>query len=350
MSDKKAFVFDTNFIIENKKRLDEVVKKLSTEFNVYVTQVSIDERIAQNCRESREKFDKLEECAKKYSDVADVTMRKTYEDECAHFQSATPNAYRKMFANNIIPYEKDAAMFLKVLDRAYKKTPPFPLHDKSDNGFKDTILWVSLMNYFRNNGENEIIFVSEDKAFGKNQEVLVREFERETNKSIKIVPNSYFEELLKTEESESITNAKPLPDLSQLRDRVEKTIYDLCFVITYDDWDNETEESVFWISQKVDEFDVDLFFTGLEQTIKEHIFEKAILTEDAFFTLGLGGLIPVVHSVPIDRLESALRLYKEIREQYPEYLNQFYIAAVNIINRNYVEPQGVVVVDDDLPF
>ena len=57
-----------------------------------------------------------------------------------------------------------------------------------------------------------------------------------------------------------------------------------------------------------------------------------------------------MHTVPIDRLESAWRLYVEIREQYPEYLNQFYTAAANMFNRNYIEPQDVIVVDDDLPF
>ena len=41
MCKKKAFVFDTNFIIEN-LNLKEVVANLSEEFTVYVTQVSID--------------------------------------------------------------------------------------------------------------------------------------------------------------------------------------------------------------------------------------------------------------------------------------------------------------------
>ena len=46
IKEKKVFIFDTNFIIENKK-LNEVVEKLCKDFDVYVTQVSVDERIAQ---------------------------------------------------------------------------------------------------------------------------------------------------------------------------------------------------------------------------------------------------------------------------------------------------------------
>lgn len=45
MLKKKAFIFDTNFIIQN-KNLEEVLDKVKEQFFVYVAQVSIDERIA----------------------------------------------------------------------------------------------------------------------------------------------------------------------------------------------------------------------------------------------------------------------------------------------------------------
>ena len=45
--EKKAIVLDTNFIIEHKKDLRNVVEKLSSFFDVYVTQISISERLSQ---------------------------------------------------------------------------------------------------------------------------------------------------------------------------------------------------------------------------------------------------------------------------------------------------------------
>ncbi len=57
MDEKKAFIFDTNFIIQN-QQLDEVIDNLDESYSVYVTQVSIDERIAQNCRELKKQFRK----------------------------------------------------------------------------------------------------------------------------------------------------------------------------------------------------------------------------------------------------------------------------------------------------
>lgn len=49
MDEKKAFVFDTNFIIQNKD-MTKVVSSLQGGFTVYVTQVSVEELIAQQCR------------------------------------------------------------------------------------------------------------------------------------------------------------------------------------------------------------------------------------------------------------------------------------------------------------
>ena len=64
MDEKRAFVFDTNFIIEERKNLKKIIEELSTKFSVYVTQVSIDERISQ----------KYIELKKKYEDIAKLKM------------------------------------------------------------------------------------------------------------------------------------------------------------------------------------------------------------------------------------------------------------------------------------
>ena len=80
MSKKKAFVFDTNFIIQNPK-LDEVIEKLKDDYTVYISQVSIDERIAQQCRELKKEFDEIENCKNKYSRYVKMSMKTTYEKQ-----------------------------------------------------------------------------------------------------------------------------------------------------------------------------------------------------------------------------------------------------------------------------
>ena len=80
MAEVKAFVFDTNFIIQN-QNLDEVLDKLKEQFSVYITQVSIDERIAQNCRDLKAQFDEAEKCKVKFIHFATINFKKTYEEE-----------------------------------------------------------------------------------------------------------------------------------------------------------------------------------------------------------------------------------------------------------------------------
>lgn len=75
MDEKKAFIFDTNFIIQN-QQLDEVIDNLDESYSVYVTQVSIDERIAQNCRELKKQYAEVERCQQEYAHFVTVKLKK----------------------------------------------------------------------------------------------------------------------------------------------------------------------------------------------------------------------------------------------------------------------------------
>ena len=350
MSDKKAFVFDTNFIIQNKE-LDEALNKLKEKFTVYITQVSIDERIAQECRDVQKDFDEAERCKIKFLRFATIEFKKTFEEECEFYQTGMQAKYEEYFGDKIIPLEKDGDTLSTVIDRANKRIPPFSAaKNASDKGFKDCLLWLSLLEYFKTNGETEVVFVTEDGGFKDNSDYLCEEFKRITNKNIVIKPNSYYNELLEPEKAEPpAKKPKLLPDFSSLRDRIHNTIYNLCFVISEDRWGNEMEEPNFLISQKADDLDVEFFFIGLKKVVREHILEKNVPTEEVFATLEW--FSPVMSTISIDYLEQAVRLYEEIQEKYSEYENQFYTAVVNMFNRNYVEPKAEVIFNDgDLPF
>ena len=68
-------MFDTNFIIQNSK-LDEVVKNLKENYTVYVTQVSIDERISQQCRNLKAEFDEIENLKKELCVSQQLKLKK----------------------------------------------------------------------------------------------------------------------------------------------------------------------------------------------------------------------------------------------------------------------------------
>ncbi len=64
--------------------------------------------------------------------------------------------------------------FDSIVNRAFRKLPPFEGKDKkSDKGFKDALLWESILEFALKNPNSKIIYYSKDNAFG---EFLLKEF------------------------------------------------------------------------------------------------------------------------------------------------------------------------------
>ena len=356
MAEKKAFVFDTNFIIQN-QNLDEALDKLKEKFSVYITQVSIDERIAQNCRDLKAQFDEAEKCKVKFIHFATISFKKTYEEESEFYQKGMQTKYENYFGDNIIPFTKGGETLTTIIDRANRRLPPFSAaKDASDKGFKDCLLWLSMLAYFKDNGEDDVIFVTDDKsAFRNNTEYLQKEFHEVTGKTIEIHPNNYYKELLKQPEKptpESNPEKKPeeLPNLDTFREEVEEAVEGLRGV----DWENYFGDpqwsQTFTTSVPFDKDYTKTFFAGLRSDIADHIFEKSV---PASKLLDFDGrVIDCDTEIPMQNLEKALRIYQAVLSNYSQYSEQFFEAATKILNRNYKAPPALPleVSDDDLPF
>lgn len=356
MAEKKAFVFDTNFIIQN-QNLDEALDKLKEKFSVYITQVSIDERIAQNCRDLKAQFDEAEKCKVKFIHFATISFKKTYEEESEFYQKGMQTKYENYFGDNIIPFTKGGETLTTIIDRANRRLPPFSAaKDASDKGFKDCLLWLSMLAYFKDNGEGDVIFVTDDKsAFRNNTEYLQKEFHEVTGKTIEIHPNNYYKELLKQPEKptpESNPEKKPeeLPNLDTFREEVEEAVEGLRGV----DWENYFGDpqwsQTFTTSVPFDKDYTKTFFAGLRSDIADHIFEKSV---PASKLLDFDGrVIDCDTEIPMQNLEKALRIYQAVLSNYSQYSEQFFEAATKILNRNYKAPPALPldVSDDDLPF
>ena len=349
MSDKKAFVFDTNFIIQHKK-LDEVVENLKEQFTVYITQVSIDELIAQECRKLREKFEKFKSIEEEYSNIASMELISTYEKCSEYCRNTTQKDYISVFGKNIIPFSKDETTFASLIARANDKFPPFSNDPKaSDKGFKDYLLWHSLLKYFRDNGEDNVVFLTDDKsAFTNHTDFLTKEFAEVTRKSIEFHQNAFYNKLLKSsEEIESETTLTPLPSLETLRVEIEIFIKALCEMeYTYFNG-RQSLKRTFITSQMFDKEYVKSVFDNLQNVILKHLFEQKISATEV---LDIDGRIENRRDIPIKNLENALNLYHKMLKHYAGYIDQFYEAVAKIFNDNYFAPGSYFDDDDDLPF
>lgn len=356
MDEKKAFVFDTNFIIQH-GQLDKVVENLRDHFSVYVTQVSIDERKAQQCRELKRRFDEVKRIVSKNSDIISfVRFRTSYEEREKRIVTRIQNNYEKLFEDRIIPFSNSSDTFSSVLSRSYKKKPPFASDENaSDKGFKDTLIWLSIMQYFQMNGEQEVIFVTDDAGFTKNREVLLSEFRDQTGKDIEIKANSYYAELLKPELVDEPPKLPLLPDPQQLRERIVSVVYDVCYIPDADPYSQTSWLRTFTLEQRVDADDIRKSFPLLEEQYITHYLQMEIPAKTLF---SFDGKISKEHyPIPIVAVDKLLQLYKEVTETYPNLLEQFFTAVATELNQNYVEPRpaspvGILGIDDDaeLPF
>lgn len=350
MEDKPAFVFDTNFIVQE-KNLDNVLDNLKEKFSVYVPQICIDERIAQECRDLRKQFDEVEDIQRRCAKIASVSFETSYEKKAAEVSSGMQKKYEKWFGDHIIPFSKDAKTFQQVLNRAYQKLPPF-LDEKnaSDKGFKDAVVWISLLEYFTKSGNSTVIFVTSDNGFSKNTGWLCEEFHKVTGKTIEIKNNTYYSELLKAKVQQTPPPApRQRPDFSYLREEIFSVLDALCSVETEDYWGNPQYGYPFFLNQKVDSAYMKAVFDNLGEVIENYLLEQSI-SADKVLELD-DRVIDGDVNIPLEALENVMKLYKKMKKDYPDYIQQFYSVAANIINRNYREPPKEIDDDDfNLPF
>lgn len=348
MGNKKAFVFDTNFIIEH-IHLDEVVKAIGNDYALYVTQVSIDERISQKYLELKKKYDAISKFENDYRGMVNIKTLATFESRFEKEKARTQKGYKELFENRIIPFQTSDAMFSRMLDRVYRKLPPFLSVDgSSDKGFKDSLLWVSLLDFFAAGGEDEVVFITNDNGFRKQILQLCEEFLSVTGKLIEIKDSSYYKELteVEAEETKGVKHGKLL-NAEQLRDRIATVMRNMCVVETVDNYGIVDWENTFYAAEQFDADYMSSLFGKLKSIIEQHIFEQSVPATDIFpmdewITNG-------EMQIPMSALEQALVLHDEIMDKYPDYLQQFYSTAARILNKNYRVPDWVIN-PDDIPF
>lgn len=346
MSEKTALVFDTNFIIQHKD-LDSVRDRLIAEgFEVYITQVAIDERIAQECNKLKEKYERIENIKREYSGFVAIEVTKTLESAQHYLKEGMQKKYEKIFGKNIIPLNTDESSFVRVLERAFVKTPPF-IKGSSDKGFKDTLMWISIMEYFACSGENTVVFLTDDNGFRDNVDFLKNEFSSTTGKDIEIKSNSCYKDLVepRTEPSQVVAT-KHIVDLDELRDEIEEVINSLCWCQLEDYWGEEQWYRTFTSSVPFDNTYVEQVFMNLESVIQDHLLEKSVVASTVF---GIDNrIVDGKGQIGLESLEKAHQLYCKIRTKYSDFMQPFFSAVCGICNQNYQQPWNFD--GEELPF
>ncbi len=347
---KAAIVLDTNAIIELGKDLDSFVKDQQQNYNVFVPQVVIDERKAQMELDIISKFEKLESARKELSSIASIESKTSKEDLTKRIKEKSQISYERLFGERIIPLNSSSSLFSRVLERTYLKRPPYSnAPNASDKGFKDSLIWLCLIDFFSSRPEQEVIFITSDDAFNKRYDELRQEFEECTGKRLIVKDlKSFVSPPSDTGTPLSEPNPQSPIDFDLLRSRVQTVASSIAGIYDNDYWGNVSWDPYFSIALKANGEYVAEVISRLSSILDAHIFDENI---DLMEVLDFDGRVVRAASIERYKLQNLDALNAEILATAPNYLPQFYSAVASIFNKNYTDQYDFSNIQSaDIPF
>lgn len=351
-AEKTAIVFDTNAIYQFYNQFGDIIPKvINNNYLPYIPQLVIYEYKKKFAREFKSNTKGI---MNKFNPYIEYKDKKNFDDILQDIQSDIQSNLELLFENRIIKYDESNDTFKRIINRALEKIPPFSDDNekaKSDKGFKDTIIWLSVIEYFKNQGENNVIFISDDKVFVNNS-ILVNEFKSHTNKNITIKTNEEFLKMIAYDEnkkSESFAlknndldiehNIERFnytdKEISRIRDEIEHIMYEMCLIPRGYDYEMVP---TFVLSYKIDAIYVKNILSNLAKNIYNHLLDEsisitAIMDNDV--------ILKSYYKIDITSCINLLNLYKEMKQDYPSLLPQFYGVVARLINQYcYIETRN----------
>lgn len=351
---KKIIIFDTNFLVANTGKINEIVPKLEKHnYYVYVPRLVQEEYINIQLRKIKELYRKIENIK---NNNAFLNLKYESEEKVLRWNEIGYNkSFKEYFKNNIIEYDKKNILD-KVLKRNKYKEPPFyDEPNSSDKGFKDTIVWLSLKEFINNyeNEETYFYYITSDNGFIKYKSILEKEIE---NKYFEIVDikdvnklYSKFEIELEKENAEknifeSNTNEV---NLDEAREKINNLMWEFNNYVYEDCFGNESIENRYEIRKIISYNETEKFLDRIPKVLQNNIFRKTINPEYVFpydcqaYSNG--------HEIDLVTLKEIDKLYNQISRT--KYKNAFITFIMQKINENKVEEVAFInTEDDDLPF
>jgi hypothetical protein len=166
-------------------------KKLSEFVDIAIPRIVIEELLKQKIEQYEKDIEDYSAIVERLSMLPNTKIDKIVLPDKSFDCSKNLKEFLEQYVknNNIILIElqedKLIDIFKNVINRAIQKQSPFN-KEKSDAGFKDAIIWESILNYEKLDEYNKVIFVTKDSGFDNN---CISEFESKIQKYIKIVPS-----------------------------------------------------------------------------------------------------------------------------------------------------------------
>lgn len=182
-------VFDTNILYNSStnysdfsfnKNIDLIIdflqkEELTDKCSILIPKIVIDELKQQLKEHFYEDYKKIQDLSKRLGKICNIIWNIDI-DKYEEYMDQKIESYLDQKNVKIIDVCSDNS-FKRILDKALKKNPPFEgIEKKSDKGFKDAVIWHSLIEYSVQYG-GIYIFYTNDNIFLNNKEYLSKDFE-----------------------------------------------------------------------------------------------------------------------------------------------------------------------------
>ncbi len=360
----RCIIFDTNFIYENLD-LEVLFSKKNDDEDYFISDIVIEEMKGKNYRgitKIHDDFQKILENSlnEKYLKIKGETNLK---EALNNSDKKVEKYYKSYFKKNIISIYSKERMYDDLMARSKKKISPFiDVKGSSDKGFKDTLIWMTTLNFAVTSEYMEFILVTSDKGFiNNNKNNLISEFkELIPDKNIRIMNNFEFNKMhpenttdifpnLANNDIPVISNKKE--DYKKLSEQAikeyRKIVMKFFFCIKDGGpFQSNYEDYVFTLDRKPDFQDVVEFLDVILEKRNQFIFHESISFYETLSNLGYE-YIEQYQDINKNVYTDLIDTYNNIKTNYLEYIEGF----INLICDNFcrVEIQYNNI-EDNLPF
>lgn len=356
MNNKIKIIIDSNYIYDfSTDRIINMVKDYNEFGGTYIPEVVIDELVQKD-------IDYIEEVNKNRKKSAILSHSITTKNLDDKYIDDLRSHYSKLFYGNVIKLSN--IKIGEMYNRALKKRPPFS-NDKnaSDKGFKDSLIWASILEDQHTDYE-EVILLTNDNSFIQNKDILEEEFQEKHNIKISFLRtlNKLSQNDIPKSGSKNIKNAdnhqKIIGDFKKLedfREDLDRILERLTFERVYNGFDEYYEKQRFTLFEKIkiNELSIGKILDNLNSLLRNNIMRHNLSPNDFLKVFDEFNLWEEKEDINTqDIIELYDLLYKTDKE-LGEYSDSMVKAIVDYINVNTFDSKNNpfhTIDDDDLPF
>lgn len=377
-------IIDTNIFVGKKppklKTLLETIKQYSESGDVFITETVLDELtnhyyhlLSETLLPSLSNYSFVYKTMELNYKVTNLVTKDVFQQ--------IKDSLKKFFENNVIPLDLDTIKIADIYERALMNRPPFTSFEADgDSGFKDTLIWLSILNHTYDD-YSEVVFMTRDTDFFNNrtkfQEVFYKKHEKPLtiyrepfvkNKENKVEKNLDITVKTETKESKKIKDFSEDSNVEELledyekmrvfREKLDNVLYNI-LLFSVDPFEDYTSipSMIYYDNQNAHRFRLlkHLAIADFE-SFKNHLIK---LIFKSGMSIGIHAtklfkpyLDPIdiieKYRINMDSVKDLLKIMIEIEKELPNYTEAF----LTLLNEeiNLVAYDEIDIDPNDLPF